>query len=159
MDEPQTGIETILRSDAGLETKDGWPLGPYVARSDETYAAALEEISPGYEVSPLQIGIMKKHEAVVRLILDETTYDLCSDITSKTTETCIHLACRVNVEMSFLQFLLSQIRIRFDYDNERLENFLNSVNSDGFKASDFCWLVKRRDKAVVLQEFVHSSEQ
>ena len=53
----------------------------------------------------MAIAITNRHESIVKLILDESNYDLCSDISPKTADTCIHAACRVASDISLLQSL------------------------------------------------------
>ena len=95
-------------------------------------------------MSPLYIAISRKHEDIVKLILEKTDYDICSDISEKSLETCIHTACRVAVSMSFMQLLLTNIRASFDEDKQKIGDFLDKVNRDGLKASDYCWKTNHR---------------
>ena len=61
--------------------------------------------------------------------------------------------------MNFMQLLLTNIRASFDEDKQKIGDFLDKVNRDGLKASDYCWKTKHRQFAVVLQEFVNQTEQ
>ena len=124
---------------------------------DEHYTAVLEEIHPAHAVSPLAIAIANKHEHVVKLILDDAHYDLCSDISPKTADTCIHAACRLCSDLQILQSLLLKVRSQLSGDKQRIEEFLARVNADGLKALDYCVFKNRHDMATVLQEFVGSS--
>ena len=69
---------------------------------DGHFKSILNEIDPPYNISPLSIAIHKKHDTIIRLILDRTNYDICSDISKKTSETCIHVACRVSIDTEIL---------------------------------------------------------
>ena len=69
---------------------------------DKHFKSILNEIDPSHNVSPLSIAINNNHDAIIKLILDRTNYDLCSDISKKTHETCIHVACRVSVDTTIL---------------------------------------------------------
>lgn len=126
---------------------------------DRHYKSILGEIDPPYGISPLNIAILNKHESIIKLILDRTSYDVCSDISKKTLETCIHTACRVAVDTTILQALLSAVRSQLCYDKVQVQDFLDKLNGDGLKASDYCAFKSRHDFVEVLQEFAESSEQ
>ena len=126
---------------------------------DEPYEAVLEELHPAHAISPLAVAIASKHEAVVKLILDDAHYDLCADISPKTADTCIHAACRVCSDLSILQTLLAKVRSQLSGDRDRIQEFLGRANGDGLKALDYCVFKNRHDMATVLQEFAGTSHQ
>lgn len=56
------------------------------------YLRDLEELDAGH--SPLSIAIISKNKSTVKQLLEDSNYDLCSDISKQTLDTCIHIACR-----------------------------------------------------------------
>ena len=107
----------------------------------------------------MAIAITNRQQPIVKLILDEPNYDLCSDISPKTGDTCIHAACRVASDIGLLQSLLAKVRSQLGGDKKLIQEFLGIVNGDGLTALDYCAFKNRHDMALVLQEFVDSSEQ
>lgn len=92
-------------------------------------------------------------------MMEEANYDFCSDINETTGETCIHLACKNSSDIQILESLLLKLRSQLSGSKEAIKDFLDITNYDGLKALDYCVFKRRHDMAVVLQEFVDSSQQ
>lgn len=91
--------------------------------------------------------------------MEDANYDLCNDIVEATGETCIHVACKSSSDIQILESLLLKLRSQLSGSEEAIKEFLDITNSDGLKALDYCVFKRRNDMAVVLQEFVDSSQK
>ena len=119
----------------------------------------LHEDSKKVWMSPLSVAIQYKRKAIVKLILEESNYEVKQDVNSKTGDTTIHLACRFSADIQILESLLLNVRQSFNGEKEKIREFLEKENKDGVKAIDYCVFKSRNDMAVILQEFVESSQQ
>ena len=109
--------------------------------------------------SPLTIAILNKNKLIVKQLLEDSNYNLIGDVNPQTGDTCIHIACKNSSDILILESLLLKLRNQLAGDKTAISEFLALTNSDGMKALDYCVFKNRNDMAVVLQEFVNSSQQ
>ena len=91
-------------------------------------------------------------------MLEDSNYDLCGEVDRVTGDSCIHIACKNSSDIQILESLLLKVRSQLQGDKAAISEFLAKVNTDGMKALDYCVFKNRHDMAVVLQEFVESSQ-
>ena len=91
------------------------------------------------------------------MLLEQTSINV-TEIDPDTENSYIHLACRNSLDIVILESLLIAVRTAL-VTKEKLVEFLDLQNNDGFRAIDFCRVKSRHDMAVILESFVETSQQ
>ena len=109
-------------------------------------------------VSPISVAIHKGQKYILKLILEEaeSSYDLLN-VDETSGDTIVHSACKHSSDILILESILIKLRTVITSKDE-IKAFLAQVNKDGLKALDYCVFKNRHDMAVILQEFVESSQ-
>lgn len=94
----------------------------------------------------------------MKQLVEDANYDLCGEISTETGDSCIHVACKTSSDIQILESLLLKVRGQLHGDKAAITAFLEMGNRDDLKALDYCVFKNRHDMAVVLQEFVDSSQ-
>lgn len=60
--------------------------------------------------SPLSVSIEYQRKSIVKMILEESNYEVKQDINRETGDTTIHLVCRFSADIQILESLLLNVR-------------------------------------------------
>ena len=112
------------------------------------------------DISPLALAIKGNHIQIVKILMEDTSYDALAMIQG---ETAIHIACKMG-EMQVLESLLRKVNSQLNGDAAKITAFLTqradsgvsnggqTTNDRGLTALDYCMLKNRHDMAVILQQ-------